>query len=274
MSYHRPDSELNRVNRLAAKSPVVVAALTFDVLQKAVHYSELSGGAFDITVGPLVDLWRAAADANAPPSDADLAQARRKVGYEKLVLDQEQMTVRFAVEGMRLDLGGIAKGFAIDKAVAALKQGGALGGMVDIGGDIRCFGLPPEEQRYWRIGLQDPTKASDDFAPSRPLLVLKLSEGAVTTSGDYRRFTEVAGQRQSHIMDAATGRAANQLASVTIIAPAATTADALATAVSVLGAERGLALIKSLDEVEAILLPAGDNTDIILSTGVGQWIEP
>jgi len=272
MSYHRSDSELNEVNRRAAEGPVPVSALTFDVLQKAIYFSELSAGAFDVTVGPLVDLWRAAADANAPPSDAELAAARSKIGYDKLILDEGQMTVEFAVAGMKLDLGGIAKGFAIDKTLETLRQGGALGGMVDIGGDIRCFGRPPEGQDYWRIGLQEPTKVSDDPVPGRALLVLQLSDGAVTTSGDYRRFTEVGGQRQSHIMDVATGRGAARLASVTVIAPDATTADALATAVSVLGVEKGLALIDTLSEVEAVLIPHEAGAELVFSQGAAAYV--
>jgi len=273
MSYHRPDSELNRVNRHAAERPVPVNPLTFEVLQQAVYFSELSGGAFDVTVGPLVDLWRAAGDANEPPSEAALTEARLRVGYEKLILEPKEMTVQFATEGMRIDLGGIAKGFAIDKSVEAVRKGGALGGMVDIGGDIRCFGRPPEGQEHWRIGLQDPTEATEDLITGEPLLILQLSDAAVTTSGDYRRYTTVAGRKQSHIMDAQTGRGANQLVSVTIIAPNATTADALATAVSVLGPQKGLALIETLPAVETILLPAGEDAGPILSQGAAAYVK-
>jgi len=273
MSYHRPDSELSNVNLHAAEKAVSVNALTFEVLRKAVHFSELSGGAFDVTVGPLIDLWRAAGDANAPPSEAALAKARRNVGYDKLILNDKEMTVKFAAEGMRIDLGGIAKGYAIDKSAEAIRKGGALGGMVDIGGDIRCFGRPPEGQEHWRIGLQDPTQATEDLTTGEPLLILQLSDAAVTTSGDYRRYTNVAGQKQSHIMDATTGRGANQLASVTIIAPDATTADALATAVTVLGPEKGLALIEKLDAVEAILLPAQAGAGLVFSQGAAAYVK-
>ncbi|MBN2130254.1 MAG: FAD:protein FMN transferase [Sedimentisphaerales bacterium] len=273
MSYHRPDSELNKVNRYAAEKAVPVNPMTFEVLQQAVHFSELSCGAFDVTVGPLIDLWRVAGDANEPPSEAALAEARGKVGYDKLILDEKAMTVRFAVEGMRVDLGGIAKGFAIDKSVEAARKGGALGGMVDIGGDIRCFGRPPEGQEHWRIGLQDPTEATEDLATGEPLMILQLLDVAVTTSGDYRRYTTVAGQKQSHIMDAQTGRGAAQLVSVTMIAPDATTADALATAVSVLGQQKGLALIEKLPDVEAILLPAGKDARPIFSAGAGSYVK-
>jgi thiamine biosynthesis lipoprotein len=271
MSYHREDSELNKINREAYGQPVEVSEATFRVLQEALRFSELSSGAFDITVGPLVDLWRAAGDANTPPSDAAVADARQKVGHEKLILDKNKRTVRFAVGGMKLDLGGIAKGYAIDKSIEAIKRHGALGGMVDIGGDIRCFGRPPRGQTHWFIGLQDPRDGSDDLGATQPLLVLKLSAAAVTTSGDYRRFTTVAGQKQSHIINVQTARGADTLASVTIIAKDATSADALATAVSVLGRRKGLDLIERLPGIEAILIPVAKDATPIFSSGARAY---
>ena len=273
MSGYKVDSELSRVNRQAFEKPVQVGEATFEVVQKAVHFSRLSDGAFDVTVGPLVDLLHAAAEANAPPTDAALAEARSKVGYEKLILEESARTIRFAVKGMRIDLGGIAKGYAIDKSVEAMKQRGALGGMVDVGGDVRCFGKPPRGQESWLIGLQDPNVAPDDLGSTQPLLVLKVTDEAVTTSGSYRRFTVAGGARESHIMDAHTGHGANALASVTLIAPDATTADALATAVSVLGLREGMALVSQLPGTETILIPSGPDAKPIFSTGAAAYVK-
>jgi thiamine biosynthesis lipoprotein len=273
MSSYKADSQLSQVNRSAAERPVEVDAFTFDVLQRAVRASELSDGAFDVTVGPLVDLWRAAGEANEPPAEAALVEARRKVGYDKLLLNEADRTVRFAVDGMRLDLGGIAKGYAIDLSVEAISKHGALGGLVDIGGDVRCFGRPPKGQAEWRIGLQDPAVGPDDLSSGIPLLVLKVSDAAVTTSGHYRRYVEVDGHKQSHIVDSMTGKGADKLVSVTVIAPDATTADALATAVSVLGPEKGLALIEQLDNVEAILIPSGSGAKPVFSAGAAAYVE-
>jgi len=149
MSYHIPDSELNRVNRQAFQEAVQISEETFEVLQRAKRFSALSGGAFDVTIGALGDLWHAAGAANVPPTEAQIAEAQSKVGYDKLLLDPQAKTVRFAVEGMRLDLGGIAKGFAIDLSVEAMQQHGAVGGMVDIGGDVMCFGTPPKGKAAW-----------------------------------------------------------------------------------------------------------------------------
>lgn len=272
MSYHRQDSELNRVNRLAAREPVPVNPMTFEVLRRAVEFSRLSEGAFDVTVGPLVDLWRAAGEANEPPTEVALAQARRKVGYEKLILDERTQTVRFAEDGMRIDLGGIAKGYAVDKAVEAMRKKGALGGLVDLGGNIRCFGRPPRGQEKWRIGVQDPNVTSDDLDDAKFLLILELGDVSVATSGDYRRFTMVQGHKESHVLDTHSGKGAAKLVSDTIIAPDATTADALSTAVNVLGVESGLALIDRLPSIEAIIVPAETPRRVLYSRGAKAYV--
>ena len=273
MSYHQADSELNTVNRYAAEKPVPVNSMTFEVLQQAVHFSKLSAGAFDVTVGPLVDLWRQAGETDEPPSEQALAEARARVGYDKLLLDEKKMTVQFAAAGMRIDLGGIAKGYAVDKCVRAMIKRGALGGMIDLGGNIRCFGQPPRGREYWRVGVQDPNVAPDDLAGPEPLMVLTITDESVATSGDYRRFVNVHGEKQSHILDTHTGRGAAKLASVTIIAPDATSADALSTAVSVLGQEKGLDLIETLPNTEAILIPATPNAQPIFTTGAAAYFQ-
>jgi len=270
MSDYKKDSEISQVNTEAFNHPVKVSRPTFEVLQKSIEFSQLSEGAFDITIGPLVDLWRSAAEANSVPTEAELADARSKVGFEKLILDANEMSVRFAVDGMRLDLGGIAKGYAIDKAAEAAQRCGALGAMVDIGGDIRCFGTPPKDRNKWRIGLQDPNQAKDSFSTGQPLVILKLKNAAVATSGGYRRFALIEGKKHSHIINSRTGHSSDQLTSVTIICKNATDADALATAVSVLGAEKGLALIEKLPQTEAILIPA-DSSELIKTTGAENF---
>jgi len=280
MSYHRDDSELAGINRNAFKEPVKISSQTFEVLQQAIEFSKLSDGAFDVTVGPLMDLWRKAGEANTVPSDDKLAEARAKVGYEKVILDVNETTVRFAVEGMKLDLGGIAKGYAIDKAIEAMQNCGATAGLVDVGGNIRCFGKP-KGKPYWRIGLQDPNEnlgfqISDFGFPAeagKPLLILKLNDAAVATSGHYRRFALIEGKRHSHIIDTTTGSSSDKLASVTIIAKDATTADALSTAVIVLGAEKGIALIEKLPETEAILITSEPKYEIIKTAGAEKYIK-
>ncbi len=242
MSDYKADSELSKVNREAFTRATKVSPELFEILQISVNYSRLSNGAFDITVGPLVDLWHKAGEANVMPDESTLAEARARVGYEKLILDANERTVRFAIAGMRLDLGGIGKGYAVDKAVEIMQRKGAIAGMVDSGGNIRCFGRPasrrglalggPAGKDAWMIGIQDPNLADSDerIADSQPLLVLKLNPDkigmAVATSGDYRRFVMVGGKKVSHIIDTNSGGGAGKLSSDTIIAKTAVDADA------------------------------------------------
>jgi len=256
MSTYKSDSQISQVNREGFERAVKVSESTFEVLQSSVEFSKLTAGAFDVTVGALSELWRSAGDANSAPPDNELTAARSKVGYEKLILDANETSVRFAIDGMKLDLGGVAKGYAIDRAVEAMQKAGAIGAMVDIGGDIRCFGKPPRGKSKWLIGLQDPSDTKDDIGTGRTLLVLKLTDAAIATSGDYRRFAVIEGKKYSHIVDTKTGRSSSGLSSVTIITDNAIDADALATAVSVMGAEKGLALIETIPQTEAILIPA------------------
>lgn len=279
MSYHRDDSEIAILNRSAYERPLKVSKDTFQVVQKAIEFSSLSDGAFDITVGPLVDLWRKAAEANSVPSDSKLADARAKIGYEKLILDPNKMSIQFAVDGMKLDLGGIAKGYGIDKAVEAMQSCGATGGLVDVGGNIRCFGKP-KAKPHWLIGIQDPNeienrkpKIENSIDVGKPLVILKLNDGAVATSGHYRRFVSIGGKKFSHIIDTKTGFSSDKLASVTIIAKDAITADALSTAVIVMGAENGLALIEKIPQTEAILITAPTEYNLIKTPGVEKYIK-
>jgi thiamine biosynthesis lipoprotein len=271
MSDYKSDSEISLVNKNAAERPVQVGESTFEVLQRSVEFSKLTDGAFDITVGPLVDLFHAAKENQIAPDREQIEKAKSKVGYEKLQLDQKNKTVLFTVEGMRLDLGGIAKGYAIDKAIEAMKKTGALGAMVDIGGDIRCFGIPAKGKKHWLIGLQDPnlnTHSSDGL-----VLKIKIAKGAVATSGDYQQFAIIEGKKYSHIIDRQTGTSIEGLSSVTIIADNATDADALATAVSVMGAENGISLIEKLPNTEAILIPSGPKPEPIKTTGAEKYTE-
>jgi thiamine biosynthesis lipoprotein len=273
MSDYKSDSEISRVNSQAHEKAVQVSESTYEVLQRSVEFSEMTGGAFDVTVGPLVALFREAKESKVAPSEEQITQAKSKVGFEKLKLDSENKTVQFSVNGMLLDLGGIAKGYAIDKAIEAARRCGAIGAMVDIGGDVRCFGSPPKGRDHWLIGLQDPNSAIEGIEGGGLRLVLKITNEAVATSGDYQQFVIIEGKRYSHIIDRRTGTSAESLSSVTIITDNATDADALATAVSVMGAEKGLALIEKLPNTEAILITPQPKYEIIKTGGAEKYIK-
>jgi thiamine biosynthesis lipoprotein len=270
MSDYKTDSEISLINQNAAEYPVQVGESTFEVLQRSVEFSKMTDGAFDITVGPLVDLFRSAKESHIAPDQEQIDKAKSKVGYEKLILDSNNRTVKFAVDGMRLDLGGIAKGYGIDKAIKAIQSAGALGAMVDVGGDVRCFGVPSKGKKNWLVGIQDPN-LNLDTPNGNIILKLKIADGAVATSGDYQQFVIIKGKKYSHIINRRTGTSAEGLSSVTIIADNATDADALATAVSVMGAEKGLALIEKLPDTEAILIPTDTKHEIIKTSGAGKY---
>ncbi|MBC8378880.1 MAG: FAD:protein FMN transferase, partial [Planctomycetes bacterium] len=188
-------------------------------------------------------------------------------GYQYLILKAEDRTVKFAKRAMFLDWGGIAKGCAVDKAFDILRAAGLRGGMVDIGGNLRCFGTPANEIDHWYIGLQDPENAGNI------VLKLKMDERAVATSGDYRRFVVVDGKKYSHIIDPATADSAQTLSSVTIITSTAMAADAFSTIVSVMGDKKGLGLIESVPDTEAILIPHSPELTFEKTTGAEQYIE-
>jgi len=270
MNRYDPNSQISKVNRLAAKEPIRVDKDLFDILQQSIYYSRKTDGAFDITVGPLVDLWKKCAEANSMPAEQQLAEVRETVGYEKLILDANDFSVRFAKENISLDLGGIAKGFAVDLAVKEMKKSGALGGLVAIGGEIGCFGTTGEKEK-WVIGIQNPQVLQNTDDGQNVIARLCLTNMNVSTSGDYRRFYQIGAHRFSHIFNPATEKNADQLASVTVIAANGTEADALATAVSVLGAEKGLEIIEKTENTEAIIIKAG-SSEIIKSGGAKQYL--
>jgi thiamine biosynthesis lipoprotein len=267
MNRFDPNSQLSLVSRTAAKEPVKVDAELFEILQKAIYYSKLTDGAFDITVGPLVDMWRKCAEANSMPSEQQLADVKTIIGYEKIILDSNNLTVRLASEGMRLDLGGIAKGFAADKAIAIMKSCGATGGLVDLGGQIGCFGTTHTGSK-WIIGIRNPSKD----AANTIIMKLELSDMAASTSGNYERFYKIAGKKYSHIFNPQTEQSAEMISSDTIICPNGTQSDALSTAVNVMGVTKGLELVEKLPDTEAVIVPIEDKSKMIKSKGAEKYI--
>jgi thiamine biosynthesis lipoprotein len=218
-------SELSRFNA-AGPGPFPLSGDTLEVLRAARRVHRASGGAFDVTCRPLVELWRRAAREGVWPRGESVEAARARSSWELIELESES-AVKLRGSA-RVDLGGIAKGFGIDRALEALREGGAEAGLVDVGGDIRVFGAPPGDDA-WAVDVRDPRGSGATLGS------LRLREGAVCTSGSYARGVVIAGRRVSHIVDPTTGRPAEGSPSVTVLAPTAMQADAWATALSVLG---------------------------------------
>jgi thiamine biosynthesis lipoprotein len=248
MSTYKPASELSLVNARAAAGPVKISRELYRLIETSLDYSLLTDGAFDITyasVGYLYD-YRA----RRHPGRVAIARALAGVNYRHVILDSGASTIRFARPGVRVDLGGIAKGHAVDRALAVLQSAGVSRAMVNAGGDTRIvgdrFGKP------WMIGIRDPNRRE------RVILRMPLSDAALSTSGDYERYFEEGGVRYHHIVDPKTGDSARKLRSATVIAATATRSDALSTSVFVMGADAGLALIDRLADVDAVVvLPDG-----------------
>jgi FAD:protein FMN transferase len=254
LSDYRADSELMALGRRAGGPPVPIGPDLLRVLSASQEWARRSGGAFDVTVGPVVQLWRRARRIGEMPRASALTDARTLVGYQKLVLDAPAGTARLVQSGMRLDLGGIAKGFAADEAQGVLRAHGIRRALVAAGGDVVVSG-PPPGRSGWSIALALPAPLRDPEAPP-----LELREAAVSTSGDAEQFVTLDGVRYSHIVDPRTGLALTGRSGVTVVARTGTTADALATAISVLGPERGLELAEATPGTSAWIAletPAG-----------------
>jgi thiamine biosynthesis lipoprotein len=259
LSTWREDSQISRFNRSAAGSGIEVGRRFLEVLAVARSVHAASGGAFDPTVGPLVDVWGFGAGGDrdgAAPTDEELARLRGAVGLEAVIHapgDGEGAGRLFsAVEGLRLDLSAVAKGYAVDRLCELLGELGAPDHFVEIGGEVRVAGVSPRGGP-WRVGVNRPTPTAD--GPDRAEFALELERGAVATSGDYRNYRLVDGRRLAHTIDPRTGRPVDQPpASVTVIAETCALADAWATALCVLGLERGLELIEERPDLEALFL--------------------
>ena len=236
MSDYEPKSELSKLSNLAGSGKAAkISEELCSVLDRAQALAAQTGGAFDVTAGASVQLWRRARRVKRLPPQYVLAKALKTVGFRGLNLDKKNCTAELTKPGTRLDLGGIAKGHALDEALAVLKKHGLLQALVSAGGDIVAGAAPPGK-KGWRvalIGLREEAK---------PELLL-LANGAVATSGDLFQFLEIDGKRHSHIVDPRTGMALTEQRLVHVLAPDAITADSLATAISVLGPSDGLRLV-------------------------------
>lgn len=246
LSSYRPDSDLSRLNAQAGTGPVRVPRELAELTHAAAAIAAQTDGAFNPMMGPAIKLWGIPHDPHVP-SAGELQAVLPLIELRGLSVRPERATIALARPGMALGLGGIAKGYTADRVVGVLRAAGMRDGVVEISGDVRVFGLGPG-RRPWRVGVQDPRGGS------APLVTIEIRDGAVSTSGDYERFFEVEGVRYHHILDPRTVRPAQGLISVTVLAPLAIDADALATAVLVMGAIDGMAFVERTAGVEALLI--------------------
>ena len=260
MSADNPGSQVSMINAAAGIDSVKVSDAVYDVIALAMQISEDSGGAFDLSVGPLVSLWNIGSSNGRVPADAEILEAKSFVGYKNVLLDSERKSVYLKKEGMRIDLGGIAKGYAGDVAAGILERRGIKSAILDLGGDIVALGSRLNGG-YWRIGVKTPVRGDGSNVG-----VLRVRDKAVATSGGYERYLEKGGIFYHHILDPYTGRPASAgLLSVTVISSSSTVADMLSTAAFVLGYERGRVLVERYG-ADAIFIT--DEKTIHLTDGI------
>ena len=254
-SDYDPQSELRRLCDTSSEGKVIpVSDDLWRVLVRAEELSQRSQGAFDVTVGPLVHLWRNARHTKELPSAESLAAARSRVGYRFLRLDPKRHAVELLRPKMRLDLGGIAKGYAVDEALRAIRRHGITRMMVEAGGNIG-LGDPPPERPGWRIGVAPPD------ARSKPRQYLSLSRAAISVSGDLWQYVTIGGVRYSHLINPQTGMALTDHSSVTVVGPDGLGTDGLSAAVAILGPEKGLKLIEATPGVAAFVVRMVDGKE-------------
>jgi len=260
LSDYRDDSELSRLNRDGAQGFVALSPDLYGVLQTSVEYSRVTDSAFDVTVGPLVDTWRRASKQDRWPEDGELSRARSLVGFGRLQFDAARRAARFTQPGMRVDFGGIGKGWAIDRAAEVLRKQGIERALISAGtSSVYAMGAPPGEAA-WKIAVRHPLR--EDAA----LAVVSLRDESLSTSAGYEQDDEIAGRPYSHILDPRTGLPVEGMRSATVIAPTAAESDALSTAAFVLGIEQSERLLSERG-LSAILAAKGrGKEDLVVRT--------
>ncbi len=258
MSPYIEDSQLSKINKVAHEKPVEVDRDLFHVIEKSLEVSRLTDGAFDITYASVGHLFNYRKEIK--PTDAEIEQAKELIDYKNVVIDKNQFTVSFLKHGVKIDLGGIAKGFAVDQSIQHLQDLGIEHALVSAGGDTRLLG--DRRGRAWLVGIRDPANTEEVIA------MLPLEDEALSTSGDYERFFIEDGEKYHHIIHPSTGKSVSEVRSVSIIASDATTTDALSTSIFVMGVSKGLELLNRLEGVEGVVVD--QNRKLYYSEGLQQ----
>lgn len=258
LSTWRADSELSRVNAEAGRQPVQVSQETMDLVVRALNMAQLTAGGFNIMLGPAIEAWSVTERQRIPDLE-ELHRLKSLVDWSAVLINREARTIYLPHKGMRIDVGGIGKGYAADRAVEVMKQAGAKGGIVALSGDIKAFGVP-QERAGFPVGIRHPREEGTLIG------IIDLRDEAISTAGDYERFFERDGVRYHHILDPTTLEPARKCQSVTVVAKEGTIADGLDTGIFVLGPEQGMALVEQLPEVEAIIID--DEGRMTVSSGL------
>lgn len=268
---YNPKSDISKINKNFAETPFVLNSDLFTVINKAFYFSEITNGYFDITVGALVKLWKKAGKENKLPSDEEIYKALDQCGWQKIELNPDTYVIKTDKKGISVNPSGIAKGYIVDKAVKMLKSTFGLNNVVvNAGGDLYAAGSSFRrffwQKKGWTVGIKHPRK------PHLILGTILVSDKAVATSGDYERPLTIDGKNYSHIIDPKTGSPTDFIVSATVIADSCADADALATAITVMGIDDGLSLIESLEGTEALVITETEGqTELFFSSGFKNY---
>lgn len=247
ISEWNPETQISEVNRNAGIKPVKVDAEVCALTEKGIYFSQLTDGAFDISIVAMDKIWKFDDSMNELPSEESIKNSVKNVGYQNIILDKTNSTIFLKNKGMKIGFGSIGKGYAADKTRELMKSFGVKAGIINASGDISTWGTQPDGTP-WAIGINNPFK-NDTIAA-----VLYLKENAVTTSGSYEKYVEINGKRYSHIMNPKTGYPSTGLTSVTVVGPNATMANGFSTSIMVLGRKKGLKLIKKFPDYQYLLI--------------------
>lgn len=254
ISEWRPETQISEVNRNAGIKPVKVDREVFELIRRAIRYSEFSEGAFDISIAAMDRIWKFDGSMTGMPSEEAIRNSVKRVGYRHIVLDSAQSTIYLSLEGMKIGFGSIGKGYAADKGRELMQSLGVQGGIVNASGDLSTWGSPPSK-KAWVIGINNP------FKPGRIAKTFKLKQASAVTSGSYEKYAEINNKRYSHIINPKTGYPSTGLTSVTITGPSAEFANALSTTAMVIGKKAGILFLKQFPEYRYLLIT--DNGKII-----------
>jgi len=253
------NSQTSEINRNAGAKPVKIDKELFNLIERAIGISKLTDGAFDISYASMDRIWQFDGSMTVMPSEKEIKSSVEKVGYQNIVLDKKNSTVFLKLEGMKIGFGAIGKGYAADKAKTLLISKGVPSGIINASGDMNTWGKQPNGND-WKVAITNPMDKNKVFA------LLPITNGAVVTSGNYEKYVNFNGKRYTHIIDPRTGYPSTGIISVTVFAPKAELADALATSVFVMGKEAGLDRINQLPKIECIIID--DKGNITKSTNI------
>lgn len=264
-SRFKKESEVSKINRNAGSMPVKVSKDTFDIIKQSIQYSEITGGAFDITVAPISKLWGFYSKKYRIPSPQEIEEARKLVGYRNIILDEQNQAVILPQKGQEIDLGAMAKGYATREMCKVLEQRGVRNALVNFGGTVGAIGKRSKEKE-WLIGIKNPRGSLNDFVGE-----MTLKDSFVSTSGDYERFFEKGGKRYCHIFDPRTGYQPSHTIATTVVGPDGAIADILSTTIFVQGAKEGLATVATLGGYEALIIDS--KGEVLMTEGFKKYLK-